>query len=126
MARLVLRGVSTRAISDTLHISQHTVQDHLKAILNGTAGRDLHTGKEPAKTYGVATGSHSVRLLCSGAGALIEVSRGQRAIVRAATNPMAEGDTLVSTPGGGVWSEVPLSCSSRAGPLCGKSLWLDA
>jgi DNA-binding CsgD family transcriptional regulator len=34
VARLVLRGVSTRAISDTLHISRHTVQDHLKAIFD--------------------------------------------------------------------------------------------
>ncbi|MGH4007650.1 MAG: helix-turn-helix domain-containing protein [Pseudonocardiaceae bacterium] len=34
VARLVLRGASTRAISDTLHITQHTVQDHLKAIFD--------------------------------------------------------------------------------------------
>lgn len=34
VARLVLRGVSTREISDTLHISRHTVQDHLKAIFD--------------------------------------------------------------------------------------------
>jgi DNA-binding CsgD family transcriptional regulator len=34
VARLVLRGASTRAISDTLHISPHTVQDHLKAIFD--------------------------------------------------------------------------------------------
>lgn len=34
VARLVLRGTSTRVISDTLHISRHTVQDHLKAIFD--------------------------------------------------------------------------------------------
>ncbi len=34
VARLVLRGLSTMAISDTLHISAHTVQDHLKAIFD--------------------------------------------------------------------------------------------
>ncbi|MHC8506664.1 response regulator transcription factor [Pseudonocardia artemisiae] len=34
IARLVLRGSSTLTISDTLHISRHTVQDHLKAVFD--------------------------------------------------------------------------------------------
>jgi DNA-binding CsgD family transcriptional regulator len=36
---LVLRGLSTRAISEQLHISDHTVQDHLKAIFDKTGVR---------------------------------------------------------------------------------------
>ena len=39
VARLVLRGASTRLISDTLHISAHTVQDHLKVIFDKTGVR---------------------------------------------------------------------------------------
>ena len=34
VARLVLRGTSTAAIADTLHISRHTLQDHLKAVFD--------------------------------------------------------------------------------------------
>ncbi|GHF11504.1 helix-turn-helix transcriptional regulator [Amycolatopsis deserti] len=34
VATLVLRGLPTRAISDELHISAHTVQDHLKAVFD--------------------------------------------------------------------------------------------
>jgi DNA-binding CsgD family transcriptional regulator len=34
VARLVLRGASTAAIVDELHISRHTVQDHLTAIFD--------------------------------------------------------------------------------------------
>jgi DNA-binding CsgD family transcriptional regulator len=34
VARLVLRGASTRVIADTLRISSHTVQDHLKAVFD--------------------------------------------------------------------------------------------
>jgi DNA-binding CsgD family transcriptional regulator len=34
VARLVLRGQPTKAISDALHISEHTVQDHLKAVFD--------------------------------------------------------------------------------------------
>lgn len=34
IAKLVLRGTSTTAISNSLHISAHTVQDHLKAVFD--------------------------------------------------------------------------------------------
>jgi DNA-binding CsgD family transcriptional regulator len=34
IARLVLRGASTAAISDALHISGLTVQDHLKSVFD--------------------------------------------------------------------------------------------
>jgi DNA-binding CsgD family transcriptional regulator len=34
VARVVLRGASTRVIADALHISRHTVQDHLKAVFD--------------------------------------------------------------------------------------------
>ena len=39
VATLVLRGESTAAIVDQLHISRHTVQDHLKAIFDKTGVR---------------------------------------------------------------------------------------
>lgn len=39
VAKLVLRGASTHAIVDALHISQHTVQDHLKAVFDKTGVR---------------------------------------------------------------------------------------
>jgi DNA-binding CsgD family transcriptional regulator len=53
VATLVLRGTSTRAIAHALHISQHTIQDHLKAVFDKVgvhSRRDLvgqflaHTG----------------------------------------------------------------------------------
>jgi DNA-binding CsgD family transcriptional regulator len=34
VARLVVRGYSTRQVVDRLHISRHTVQDHLKAVFD--------------------------------------------------------------------------------------------
>jgi DNA-binding CsgD family transcriptional regulator len=34
VARLVLRGASTDAIVDALHISRYTVQDHLRAVFD--------------------------------------------------------------------------------------------
>ena len=39
VARSVLRGLSTREIMRDLHISQHTVQDHMKAIFDRTGVR---------------------------------------------------------------------------------------
>ena len=44
VATMVLRGESTRAMVNTLHISQHTVQDHLKSVFDKTgvhSRRDL-------------------------------------------------------------------------------------
>ena len=43
VARSVLRGLSTREIMRDLHISQHTVQDHMKAIFDRTG---VHSRRE--------------------------------------------------------------------------------
>jgi DNA-binding CsgD family transcriptional regulator len=40
LARLLLAGLDTRAIGDRLHISVHTVQDHLKSVFAKTGIRN--------------------------------------------------------------------------------------
>jgi DNA-binding CsgD family transcriptional regulator len=47
VARLVLRGAPTRVISSTVHISENTVQDHLKWLFDkvGLRGRRERVGQ---------------------------------------------------------------------------------
>ena len=55
VTRLVLRGASTRAISDSLHISPHTVQDHLKAIFDKVG---VHSRRDLVRQLLGAAGSN--------------------------------------------------------------------
>jgi DNA-binding CsgD family transcriptional regulator len=63
IAKLVLRGSSTREIDDALHISSDTVQDHLKAIFDKVgvrSRRDLAgtlLAKRPSRPNLEASGS---------------------------------------------------------------------
>jgi DNA-binding CsgD family transcriptional regulator len=47
VTRLVCRGLSTRELSEALHITQHTVQDHLKSIFDKTG---VHSRRELVAT----------------------------------------------------------------------------
>lgn len=63
-------------------------------IVDGSypAGGPLPTGKELAKTYGVATGTAQRAVTLLSSWGLIEVCRGQRAVVRVVSRPVDEWD----------------------------------
>jgi integrase len=78
-----------RVLSDPRTPYERIAADLHAGIVDGSypVGGPLPTGKELAKTYGVATGTAQRAVTLLGSWGLIEVSRGQRAVVRPATNP---------------------------------------
>jgi DNA-binding CsgD family transcriptional regulator len=51
LVRLLLAGLDTRAVGDRLHISAHTVQDHLKSVFAKTG---IHSRRELLATLGAS------------------------------------------------------------------------
>lgn len=51
LVRLLLAGLDTRAVGDRLHISAHTVQDHLKSVFAKTG---IHSRRELLATLGTS------------------------------------------------------------------------
>jgi DNA-binding CsgD family transcriptional regulator len=51
LVRLLLAGLDTRAVGDRLHISVHTVQDHLKSVFAKTG---IHSRRELLATVGAS------------------------------------------------------------------------
>jgi DNA-binding CsgD family transcriptional regulator len=51
LVRLLLAGLDTRAVGDRLHISAHTVQDHLKSVFGKTR---IHSRRELLATLGAS------------------------------------------------------------------------
>ncbi|MCA1704491.1 MAG: tyrosine-type recombinase/integrase, partial [Actinobacteria bacterium] len=83
-----------RILSDPRTPYERIAADLHTRIVNGSypAGGPLPTGKELAKTYGVATGTAQRAVTLLSSWGLIEVSRGQRAVVRAVSEPVIEPD----------------------------------
>jgi DNA-binding GntR family transcriptional regulator len=80
-----------RVLSDPRTPYERIAADLHTGIVDGSypAGGLLPTGKELARTYGVATGTAQRAVTLLSSWGLIEVGRGQRAVVRTATNPVA-------------------------------------
>jgi DNA-binding CsgD family transcriptional regulator len=51
LVRLLLAGLDTRTVGDRLHISAHTVQDHLKSVFGKTG---IHSRRELLATLGAS------------------------------------------------------------------------
>jgi len=83
-----------RVLSDPRTPYEHIAAELHAGIVDGSypVGGLLPTGKELAKTYGVATGTAQRAVTLLSSWGLIEVSRGQRAVVRAVSSPGIELD----------------------------------
>lgn len=99
VSRLPARPSSMPTRMDRILADPRTPYERIAAKLHAgivgglyPRGEPLPTGKELAKTYGVAAGTAQRAVTLLSSWGLIEVNRGQRAVVRAVSSPVDERD----------------------------------